>query len=205
MMRAWHSRIWLDGIPIAAGADLGITEDPQDTQKLTPWRDINGWLHTRGPRKVRHRRQLEIELACEDRWGPAIDTLELGFRTLFHSSKHEASRIPAGQTSVTLSRFPVPDATKPWGYAVIAHRVDDDGGKRVPVTVIGRTVTIDEAHDVAIVVQFLPIRPIEVTEIIRGKATEIQGRQSWGLRLREIRVPAGWTPGDPLPQSDIFP
>lgn len=197
----WHTRVWLAGMPIAAGAELGIKEDHGDPQRRTRVNDWNGYARSKGVIPSRHRKLYDISLECEDRWGPAFEDIDIGDRREFHSSKHDTSYIPAGQGSVTLRRFPVPEASKECGYAVLAYRVDN--GQAVAVAVAGRTVSI-AATDVAVVVRFRPIRAVEIMEITPGRADEIAGKQGWGMKLMEIEPPVGWTPGTPLPQLGVF-
>ncbi|OYX00440.1 MAG: hypothetical protein B7Z14_09035 [Bosea sp. 32-68-6] len=201
MSMEWHTRIWLAGMPIAAGAELGINEDHGDPQRRTRVNDWNGYARSKGTIPSRHRKLYDISLECEDRWGPAFDDVSIGERREFHSSKHDTTYIPAGQSSVTLRRFPVPEATKPSGYAVLAYRVDN--GAPIAVTVVGRTVSI-VPQDVAVVIRVRPIRAVEIVEITPGRAIEKDGKQSWGMKLMEIEPPVDWTPGTPLQQLGAF-
>lgn len=197
-MTEWHTRVWLAGMPIAAGAELGVKEEHGDPQRRTRFNDWNGFARSRGAVGVRHRKLYDITLECSDRWGPAFDNIDIGERREFHSSKHDSTFIPAGQTSVTLRRFPVPEASKTSGYAVLVFRVDT--GAAVAHTVVGRIVTIAEAQDVDVKVKYRAVRPIEIVGIKPGSADEIAGSQTWGLELMEIAPPVAWAPGLPLPQ-----
>lgn len=191
MLQEWHTRVWISGVPISAGAELGIRETHGDTQKGVRWNTWNGHTRVRGPKGARHRKLYDIALDCDDRWGPSFEGLDIGAEVTLHSSKHDASHILAGQTSVILRRFPVPEASKPSGYAVLCERTND--GTPIPCTVVGRTVTI-EPQDVHVKVYYRPIRPCLVVEIDPGKADEITGRQTWGLKLVDRSVPPEWTP-----------
>ncbi|MFC5554933.1 hypothetical protein [Methylobacterium iners] len=174
-----HLRIGLSGIVIPAGADWGIQEEHARFASNTTARSWNGRPIIQGPRDD-HRHVITLS-ADGTRWGPTLDDVNVRDLVELHSARFEAARIPAGMLSVVLRRPPVPDPSKPWGYAVLAHR---DGEKtRIPVTVAGKVVTLLQAQDVDVSVQYRAIRPCVVTDYRPGTTDTRSGTQGWGLTL----------------------
>lgn len=174
----WHTRVKVSGVPLAAGAELGIEEQHQDLQK----HDVR--LTWRGRPKIfgpSHKRLHQIVLTCKDRLPPGWEHLRVRDHVLLQSCRYEGAVIPAGLTNVVLRYSPCPDAKKPSGYAVVAHRADTN--ERVACIVVGKTVTVEPIPGVDILVRYRPIYPTQVLAIDPGTATEIEGRQSYGLTL----------------------
>jgi len=174
----WHTRARISGVPLAAGAELGIEEAHEDLQKHTVKTTWRGVPKIFGPR---HLRIHQITLTCKDRLPPGWEHLRVRDPVLLQSIHFQGAVIPAGLTNVVLRYTPCPDAKKASGYAVIAHRADTN--TRVPVTVVGKTVTIDSIPGTDVIVRYRPIYPCQVLAIDDGTMTEIEGRQGWGLTL----------------------
>ncbi|MBI1689535.1 hypothetical protein [Methylorubrum sp. DB1722] len=180
------SRVQFEGIIIPVGAEVGVTEAHAALQSHTVKPGWNGMPIIGGPpdrgRKI-------ISLTCDGtRWGPTFADLSVRDEVLLYSAVFEAAKIPAGMTSVVLRRPPVPDETKPWGYAVLAHRAGE-GRIRLPLTcggTDGRLVTLDEAQDVDVSVQFRSARRCRVVGISEPSADTVRGTQSWQLKLVDL-------------------
>lgn len=178
-IRRPHLRVGILGVVIPAGADWGIQEEHSRLVSNTTAVTWNGNPLVLGPRDGK---KSVITLSADGtRWGPTLDDVHVRDLVELHSSRFDAARIPAGMTSVVLRRPPVPDPTKPWGYAVLAHR---DGERvRLPVTVAGKVVTLAEAQDVDVSVQYRAIRPCVVTDYRPGTTDTRAGTQGWGLTV----------------------
>ncbi|KQP33813.1 hypothetical protein ASF49_08070 [Methylobacterium sp. Leaf104] len=174
----WHTRAKISGVPLAAGAELGIEEAHEDLQQHQVRMTWRGLPKIFGPA---HRRVHKVTLSCKDRLPPAWEHLRVRDPVLLQSVRFEGAVIPAGLSSVALRYSPCPEARKPSGFAVIAHRSDTN--RRVAFTVAGRVVTLAEPAEVDVLVRYRPILPCQVLSIDPGSATEIEGRQGWGLAL----------------------
>lgn len=194
-MTTWHTALTLSGMPIPSGAHRGIEESHKELQEGEVYLTWNGIPKIRGPVGERHRHVHEIELSCDSRWGPAIQDLRIGQALVLHSIRWEAFVIPAGQTSVTLRRFPVPCdpvPRKPHGRQVLGHA--GTSSTLVPVAVAGRVVSIAAPLPHDVIGQYRAIRPVWLLKITPGSTKETEGKQSWGLTLIDRVVPEGWQP-----------
>ena len=174
----WHTRARISGVVLAGGAELGIEEKWDKLQKHETKPGWWGKPRIMGPRD---RRLRIVTLSCKDRQPPGWDHLRVRDQVLYQSTKHIGVTIPAGMTTAVLRYSPCPEAKKPSGFAVYAIRADTNA--RVAVGVVGKTVTIEPIPGVDVVVRYRPIFPCKVSDIDEGDASEVEGRQSWGLTL----------------------
>lgn len=180
------SRVQFEGLVIPVGAEVGITEAHEALQSHTVKPSWNGLPIVGGPPDA-GRKVITIS-ADGTRWGPTFAGLRVRDEVLLYSAVFEAALIPAGSTSVLLRRPPVPDPTKPWGYAVLAHRAGE-GKVRLPITCDGpdaRQVTLAEAQDVDVSVQHRSARRCRIVGISAPTADTVRGTQSWQLKLADL-------------------
>ncbi len=182
MARVQFSKLRVQGVVIPAGADLGIAEKRSRIAKPTVRLTWNGRPVVFGQIAARN---LEVEISASHRWGPTLDGVDVGDEVVLESAGFEAALIPAGVDHVVLSRYPVPEAEKPCGYAVIAQRIDEVKA-RLDVTVAGKVVTLAAVQDVDVTVQYRALWPALVTGIDPGTVDTRAGTQSWGLTLATL-------------------
>lgn len=174
-MTIWYeSKSRIINCEMPAGASVGISETLDDIGKLAIKRSVAGAaLRFQGM----WRKAWKIQLSASGngiRWSPAIDGLNLGDIVTIYCQTYKTARIAPGQASVVLSRWAVPGS-------IIAHSYSDD--RRLPVSVSGRTVSIEPQSDV-VTVKYRPALECMLASVSL-KSTEIDGTQSWDMGFEE--------------------
>lgn len=177
MATSWYeSKFRILDVAIANGAGLGIKEDPENAAVVEPARTLTGKLLVF---KGLWSRAWKLRVSASGngvRWSPAVDGLVEGESLVtVYALTSLTAQIPAGQTSVVLSRPPVPGS-------VFAHSYETDA--RVAVAVDGKTVSIAAARSEPVTIKF---RPALLCVFMRfnPSADEIAGTQGWTMEFEE--------------------
>lgn len=177
-MTIWYeSKSKIIDVEFPRGASLGISESLENGGKVSVERDVRGGglLY-----RTMWRRAWKVTLSASGkgiRWSPAVDGLEEGSEVTLYCATSQTARIPAGQSSVVLSRPAVPGS-------LLAHRYSDD--ERLVVNLIaGNTAVLAAAQADVVTVKYRPIlQCFYLGATLRS--SEGDGTQTWELLFEEV-------------------
>ncbi|WP_279482244.1 hypothetical protein [Aureimonas sp. SK2] len=169
------SSILFPALGLGEGSGLAVRESLRPIENGQRRRTINGRLrHTGRPEFNLY----ELEISSDDVQPPALSRLWAGTIVTIVPVSELGDYVGNGGTTVTLVRDPHPGSV----------RTRDSQGLPVPLSVVGRVVTLAKPADGLVRLHYRPVLTLMVTEAWTQDEAETGGAAStsWSISLAEV-------------------